>query len=128
MQNPYVEMLGIMQRQGAVTNPPGIRLAEVVSSPPNIKIRLGELQIDKNNIWIADYLLPNYTRQITLGGDGEAITHDGGGSYSPYTTLESLQFNGSLTFVDTIKTGDVLAVIPTTDEQTYIILARVVQL
>ncbi len=129
MQNPYAELLSAMQRQGASVNPPTIKLAEVVSPPPDIIIKMGDLQVDKNNILIADYLLPGYKRNMSSTSEGDIISHDDGDprAYSPYIVLEGLSHSGQITFTDTLKPGDILAVMPTEDGQTYIILARVVR-
>ncbi len=79
--NPYIEILKHMQDQGAKYNPPSIQLGEMINSNT---CKIGDLQIDKDNLLIADDLL-------------------------------------------NIKAGDIVAVIPTNDMQTYIILARVVK-
>lgn len=129
MRDPYIGLLSAMQRQGASTNPPGIKLAEVVAPPPNIVIKMGDLQVDKDNIYIADYLLPGYRRTANQQSEGGIITHDGGDpTYSPYTVLESLTHSGTITLTDTLKPGDIVAAVPTEDGQTYIILAKVVSL
>lgn len=132
MQDPYVEMLSAMQRQGASMVPPGIKLAEVVSPPPNLVIKMGDLQIDKDNILIADYLLPGYGRAVTIPltdsqsevtdtvvGDHGSHTHDVTKIGVPAGTIQ---------LTDTLKPGDIVAAMPTVDSQTYIILARVVSL
>ena len=131
MQNPYAELLSAMQRQGASLNPPGIRLAEVVSPPPDIVIKMGELQVDKNNILIADYMLPGYKREASGSSAGTIITHldveePEPPDYSEHTVMESMSYEGTARFTDTLKSGDTVVVMPTEDRQTYIILARVV--
>ena len=134
MQDPYIEILAAMQRQGASTNPPGIKLAEVVAPPPDIVIKMGDLQVDKDNVRIADYLLPGYTRQANQQSTGNIITHvpvppgEEPQEYDTYTQIESLTHSGTIALSDTLKPGDVVAVMPTTDGQTYIVLAKVVSL
>ena len=66
VDNPYSDMCKVMQRQGAKDNPPSIQIASVVAPPPNLVIKIGELQVDKNNIYIADYLLADYQREISI--------------------------------------------------------------
>ncbi|MCK9326680.1 MAG: DUF2577 domain-containing protein [Bacteroidales bacterium] len=134
MQDPYSELLSKMRKQGESVNPPGIRLAEVVSPPPNIAIRIGEMPIDKDNILIADYLLPGYTRETEQKSAGTIITHipvpeeEPPTDYSEYTAMESLTHEGTVKFTDTLKAGDIVAAMPTEDGQTYIILTKVVSL
>lgn len=105
--NPYSKMIEIMKNQRARSNDPIV--ATVIEPPPNLIIKVNDLQIDKSNILIADYLLEGYKRNIKIPevqaiGDVEA------------------------TFQDTLKKDDKLTVLPTEDRQTYIILCRVVEL
>lgn len=132
MQNPYVELLSTMREQGKSVNPPSIKLAEVVSSPPEIIIKMGDLQIDKDNILIADYLLPEYKREITipLTDSKSEMTQTSVGDHGSHnhdvTKIEIT--DGKIQFNDTLKPGDIVVAMPTSDGQTYIILARVVSL
>jgi len=132
MQDPYVELLSAMQRQGKSVNPPGIRLAEIVSPPPNIIIKMVDLQIDKDNILIADYLLPGYRRNITMpltdsqSEETDTVVGDHGSHTHDVTKIGVPA--GTMQLTDTLKSGDTVAVMPTTDGQTYIILAKVVRL
>lgn len=57
-ENPYSTLIQLMQEHGAKHNPPSIQVGEIVSPPPNIIIKIGELQIDKDNILIANNLTP----------------------------------------------------------------------
>ncbi|HEX2924806.1 MAG TPA: DUF2577 family protein [Ruminiclostridium sp.] len=151
--NPYTEMLSIMQEHGAKYNPPSIQLAEVLVPPPNLIIKMGDVQIDKNNILIADYLLAEYKRAYladgrivfsddSLGGETaknscqhphphsmKSIEVD---TYDYHTAGGGREGSGEdkdkyLRFKDTLFKGDVLAVMPTYDMQMYIVLARVVR-
>ncbi len=128
--NPYSTIIRIMREEGSVHNPPSIMLAEVLSPPPNLLIKVGDIQIGKPNILISDCLLPGYQRQYSQTGDGTIITKTPPGpeKYSEYTILESLVDTGQIKWTDTLKKGDILAVIPTYDGQTYIVLARVVRI
>lgn len=130
MQDPYLKLLSQMRKQGKSVNPPGIRLAEVVAPPPNIVIKMGDLQVDKDNILIADYLLPGYKRTASQNRTGSITSHDDGDprEYNPYTEIEELTHYGSIEFTDTLQAGDIVVAIPTEDGQTYIILAKVVGL
>lgn len=79
-----------MRTQGAKYNTPYVQLGVVVSPDP-LTIKLGDLQIGKENLLVAEYLLPSY-------------------------------------LTDGLKAEDIVALTPTLDEQTYIVLARVVSL
>ena len=130
--NPYSEIIKLIQIYGASYNPPAIEIGEVVAPPPNIAVRVGDLQIDKDNILIADYLLSDYEREVSVDETSEAGTITEIITREPYTeaTHEIAKYNltGSIKFKDTLRQGDLIAVLSTADRQTYIILARVVRL
>lgn len=104
--NPYSKMVEIMKKQGSASNPPSIQTGTVVSPEPLV-VKVGELQIDKDSILISDYLLKEYEREYQTSSD--RITW-GDTNYIKYT--------------DTLRKGDLLAILPVEDRQLYIILAR----
>lgn len=129
--NPYSTLIRIMREQGAKYNPPSIQIGQVISPPPNIAIKIGDLQVDKDNILIADYLLSDYRRQIAIPETTATGTMTTELADSPYVhahTITEVGIQGGIQFTDTLKQGDVVAVIPTEDRQTYIILAKLVRL
>jgi hypothetical protein len=129
--NPYSTMIKLMQEHGAKYNPPAIQIGQVISPPPNIVIKIGDLQIDKDNILIADYLLPNYQRQIAIPettATGTMTTELSDSPYSHTHTITQVGIQGRIQFTDTLNAGDIVAVMPTEDRQTYIILAKLVRL
>ena len=120
--NPFSDLVAIMRDQGSAYNPTSIQLAEVINPPPNLIIKFGDLEIDKDFILIADYLLDSYKRQITIPSTSASGT---AGDHS----ISSISIpNGEIDFKDTLKKGDLLAVMPTQDKQKYIIIAKVVSL
>lgn len=117
-KNPYSQLVKIMQDHGAKHNPPSIELATVISQSP-LAVLAGELQLGKDNLLVADYLLSGYSRAITLPN-----TTAGGATTAG--TISSINIpSGSLSFTDSLNAGDTLAVVQV-DDSTYIILARVV--
>lgn len=63
VNNPYSELLGVMRRQGGKSNPPSIQIGIILSVSPLV-IKINNLQIDKDNILIADTLLKKSTGEI----------------------------------------------------------------
>lgn len=106
IKNPYSHIMGMMRHQGSLDNPPTVTIATVLSLDPLTISVDKELQVDSDNIKIADYLLSGYQRQATIS--------------SADITNEPMQFT------DGLKVNDELAVIPTADGQTYIIFCKVV--
>jgi hypothetical protein len=111
-RNPYLDIIQLMRKHGTEVNPPSILIAEVVAIPPLLIIKVGNTQIDKKNILISDSLINGYTRQY------QSSTLD---PASWGTTMQ-------IKFMDTLAIGDKLAVMPTLDGQTFIILCKVVGL
>lgn len=146
VNNPYTEMIGMMQEHGSKYNPPSIHLAEVLAPPPDLIIKLGDIQVDKNNILIADYLLKDYKRAYYANGkiqfsdpscDGATNVVDKHAHKVVSISVDTEDYhiegtgkegtNTYLWFKDTLEKGDLLAVMPTDDMQVYIVLARVVK-
>ncbi len=127
--NPYSKIIEQMKKQGASSNPPSIEIGEVISPNP-LTIKIGDLQIDKDNILIADYLLKDYRRkvkipEVTATGETNNVSVGDHGTHKH--SVDKIGVNEvEITFLDTLKQGDKLAILSTGDGQTYIILARVV--
>ena len=107
--NPFNQLIQFMREEGGYYNPPSILLAEVVNPSPLV-IKIGDdLQVDGDNLKVADYLVANYEREIKSKGalSVSATASDG-------STISSLTINsGKIQFTDTLKAGDMLAVMPT---------------
>lgn len=115
----YTEILQHMRTQGMKYNPPTVQLGKMITS--NI-LSLGDLQITKKNLLVADYLLPNYKRKIKIPSTNATGT---AGEHS----ISSIGIpDGEISYTDTLKAGDLVAVMPTADGQKYIILCKVVEL
>lgn len=128
--NPYSKMIEIMKKQGATSNPPSIQIGEVVQPPPKLIVKIDDLQIDNDNILIADYLLKNHVREVRT----DTMTNVPSKQFETGTTtvnsnhshnIAELTINNTKIYTDdTLKKGDLLAVMPVYDRQLYIILAR----
>lgn len=105
VNNPYNATLAIMRRQGSKDNPPTIRLGTVISPPPSMVLKMGDLQIDNDNILISDFLLSGYQREAEI---------------SDISAATQITLGGAL------RAGDVVAVLSTADRQTYVVLCKVV--
>lgn len=101
MKNPYIDFIKQMQMHGAKNNPPNIQLGEVICSNP-LTAKIGDLQLNTNNLLVSDYLLRDYSRSLSVSG-----------SSNSYTTE------------DTLNTGDTIALYQI-DSATFLILSRVV--
>lgn len=68
-KDPYVEIIMMMQREGAKSNPPSFCLGKVVSETP-LEIKVDELLLDADDFLIADYLIEGYKRSLQVTSQG----------------------------------------------------------
>ncbi|ABR48582.1 hypothetical protein Amet_2428 [Alkaliphilus metalliredigens QYMF] len=109
----------------------GPQIGKVITPPPNIKVSLGDkIILEKNRLIIAAHVLSGYTRQFQGQSNGTITTKTPPSpvSYSEYTVLEDLNHAGEIVYTDTLKTGDEVILLPSTDEQKYIIIDKAVRL
>lgn len=150
-KDPYLGLIDIMRFHGAESNAPTMTIGEVITPCPNLKIKIGDLQVDKDNILISDILLAQYKRAYIAQGEA-TIKYPG--SFAGTTTVDlhshecidmnmttapdnfSVHGDGDiqgatndkwLTFTDSLRIGDKLAMQPMPDGQLYLILARLVK-
>jgi hypothetical protein len=111
-ENPLKMIIEVMRKEGSKFNPPSVLLGEVLNPPPELIVKVNGIQIDKDNILVSDYLLNGYLRQYQTSG------------LSPELWSSTAQIK----FIDTLKVGDTLAILPTMDRQKFIIISKVVSL
>lgn len=127
-----------MQQQGKKFNPPSVCLGEVISDNP-LSIKTEDLILESDDLLVSDILLQGYKRSVDLvssgtltsstqassGGSGDASfashNHKISGSYN-------LEGSASVVFKPYLKAGDLMALMPTANGQTYIVLCKVVSL
>ena len=135
-ENPYSSLIKTMQEQGGKNKTPGIKIArvthieEIEDKVTDIKIEVDELIIDKDNIYISDYLLKGHKREIKTDEitDLKGSTDIEGDSVNHKHIIANLKINhADVYYKDTLKEGDLVSVFATADKQTYIILSRVVR-
>ena len=138
INNPYTGLLNIMQEQGKKYHTPSVCIGKVVKVQP-LQIKTGELILEQDDLLISNILVGTYKRsahivssgeltsstQATSGGTGDAsfATHN-------HKISASYNLNGTadIVFEDSLKKGDLLALIPTENKQIYIVLCKVVKL
>ncbi len=149
-RDPYGEMVIMMKNYGAAYNPPTIQIGEVSSEDPLV-IKIGDLEIDKNNLLVADYLLAEHSRTVMLDElqcEGykdclsrqpdnfvSKITSGAPTKNCPIVIMEpadkeekEIKAESTLIFTDTLKVGDLVAVMPTNELCKFIVLSRVKKL
>lgn len=146
-KNPYSEMITIMSTQGSKDNPPYIKIAKVVyveetdSKVLDIKIEVDDQIIDKDNIYISDYLLKEHKREVRtdamndiaskqfLSGSTSSVNDGGQGAILHNHSITGLTIHHTNIYTrDTLKKGDLIAVLPLEGKQSHVILSRVVRI
>ena len=122
-------------------------ICKVINPPPEIKITglSGKLLLDKDDLYINDLVLADYSRNFISEGIididdsmcGETdLIHDGGYQASSHRhSLETLEVTdgmfaaeGSFTLTDTLKKGDEVLLLPTNSNQKYFLICKVKKL
>lgn len=121
------EMLELMRSQGAKDNPVTLQLG-VMQSPTSVKI--DDLVLNAEDLYIADYLVVGYTRQIKVpyvSGVSVDTTQS-----NPFASKDNpdpdtrVWKESQITYTDGLKKGDLVAVQKLDGNNMYVILARVV--
>lgn len=121
------EMLEIMRSQGAKDNPITLQLG-VMQSPTSVKI--DDLVLNAEDLYIADYLVAGYTRQIKVpyvSGVSVDTTQS-----NPFASKDNsdpdtrVWKESQITYTDGLKKGDLVAVQKLDGNNMYVILVRVV--
>lgn len=119
--DPYVKMLNLMKAKGAESNPPTISIGKVISPPPEIIIQTNNVQLYKEDILISERLI-DYKQDINISCSASGNVSSGGQLQNINIEKQEMQFQKIL------KVGDEVAVLPTSDNQTWIVLCKVVRL
>lgn len=121
------EMLELMRSQGAKDNPVTLQLG-VMQSPNSVKI--DDLVLNAEDLYIADYLVAGYTRQIKVpyvSGVSVDTTQSNPFASKDNPDPDTLYWTEKqITYIDGLKKGDLVAVQKLDGNNMYVILVRVV--
>lgn len=111
--------------------PPAPAVGIVISPPPNLIVKMNNIEINKENTYIAEYLLAGYRRtarghfvsatQNAAGGSGEA-------QYENHKHGIDNDYTDDVIYTDTLKSGDIVSVFTCEGSQLYIITDKLVKL
>lgn len=121
----YAEMLGVMREQGAKDNPLTLQLG-VMQSPTSV--RIDDLVLKEEDIYIADYLLAGYSRQLKVpyvSAVSVDTTQESGFTDNTSDPDVKLTKQTEDIYTDGLKKGDLVAVQKLNNNNMYVILARV---
>ena len=121
------EMLELMRSQGAKDNPVTLQLGVMQSSN---SVKIDDLVLNAEDLYIADYLVAGYTRQIKVPyvsgvSVDTTLSNPFASKDNPDPDTRTWK-ESQITYVDGLKQGDLVAVQKLDGNNMYVILARVV--
>ncbi|WP_110955759.1 DUF2577 domain-containing protein [Anaerosinus massiliensis] len=134
-ENPYSKILGVMRGVSLNSNSPSIQIGKIITPPPEIQISYNGIILEKEEIWISEYLLVGYER--TAKGHLASATQNraGGGGYAEFASHNhdiDNDYTNNIIYTDTLKAGDTVSIMPMMSEdgssQQYIVLDKIVHL
>ena len=134
-RNPYGQMLADIAGVSQNNNSPSIQVGKIIASPPDIKVSYNGIVLEKEEVWISQYLLIGYARtgkghiisatQDAAGGSGDA-------EYAAHHHMIDNDYTDTIIYTDTLVAGDYVSIMPMMSEdgsiQQYIILDKIVRL
>ena len=122
---------GICKRQ----TPQGKAVGRVVAPPPNIKVAYKDFILEKEDVFIAEYLLIGYERTAKGVIKSETQPRSGGGGlalFESHTHEINNPYTDNIIYTDTLKPGDLVSVDPIEQiegfSQQYVIENKIVHL
>lgn len=130
-KNPYSDLVTMMQSQGAKSNPPFIMLGKVIHLLPDLLIMIGDLQVDRDNLLLADDLVQHQRlTALALSAATGLTTQTAIGDHGSHDhPIQQIGYSGGqLSIASCLAKDDLVAVLPLEGYQKYIVLCKVVSL
>ena len=134
-ENPYSKLLTIMNGVSQSNQSPLMAIGKIIAPPPEIQVAYKDFILDKNDVWISEYLLIGYERTAKGVITSETQPRGGGGGYAAFeshTHAIDNPYTDNIIYTDTLKAGDYVSIQPLQQtegtSQQYIILDKIVHL
>jgi hypothetical protein len=134
-ETPESQLLGILNGVAKNNQPETIQIGKVLAPPPNIKVQYKDFILEKEDVWISEYLLIGYERTAKGTIVSETQPRSGGGGYSlfaSHTHEINNPYTDNIIYTDTLKPGEYVSIMPIQQvegtTQQYIILDKIVHL
>lgn len=134
-KTPESQLLGILNGVAKNNQPETIQIGKVLAPPPNIKVQYKDFILEKEDVWISEYLLIGYERTAKGTIVSETQPRSGGGGYSlfaSHTHEINNPYTDNIIYTDTLKPGEYVSIMPIQQvegtTQQYIILDKIVHL
>jgi hypothetical protein len=108
--------------------PMGVIVGKVESVEPNWKIRIGDhILLENRHLIFSEHVLKGYKREykgiVKINKSDAGTTSDGS---TVLLNLDS-EFEGEIEWVDTLKKGDDVILVPATNENSYYVIDKAVR-
>ena len=134
-ETPESQLLGILNGVAKNNQPETIQIGKVLAPPPNIKVQYKDFILEKEDVWISEYLLIGYERTAKGTIISETQPRSGGGGYAlfaSHTHEINNPYTDNIIYTDTLKPGEYVSIMPIQQvegtTQQYIILDKIVHL
>ena len=134
-ETPESQLFGILNGVAKNNQPETIQIGKVLAPPPNIKVQYKDFILEKEDVWISEYLLIGYERTAKGVIKSETQPRSGGGGYAlfeSHTHEINNPYTDNIIYTDTLKPGEYVSIMPIQQvegtTQQYIILDKIVQL
>lgn len=130
--NPYLSFVQSMREEGAASNPTPFLIGEVLHHNP-LLIQVGEIQLEREDVLINEFLLAGYERRLQLnvttatgntdstsGGSGD----DSFASHSHVVSTIGIK-DGAYKTLDDFSKGDKLLMLMSQDQQEFVVVCKV---
>lgn len=134
-ETPESQLFGILNGVAKNNQPETIQIGKVLAPPPNIKVQYKDFILEKEDVWISEYLLIGYERTAKGVIKSETQPRSGGGGYALFASHThdiNNPYTDNIIYTDTLKPGEYVSIMPIQQvegtTQQYIILDKIVHL
>lgn len=121
-KDPITQYLDIVNGVAANNQPPLPAIGKVLAPPPNIKVQYKDFILEKEDVWISEYLLIGYERTAKGVIKSETQPRSGGGGYAEFASHTheiNNPYTDNIIYTDTLKPGDYVSIIPFQQTEGY---------
>ena len=121
-ETPESQLFGILNGVAKNNQPETIQIGKVLAPPPNIKVQYKDFILEKEDVWISEYLLIGYERTAKGVIKSETQPRSGGGGYAEFASHTheiNNPYTDNIIYTDTLKPGDYVSIIPFQQTEGY---------
>ena len=130
--DPFMSFVQLARDEGAAYNPVPFLIGDVACADP-LLIQVGELQLEREDVFINAMLLPGFSMDVALmptQATGQTEASEGGSGEAAYAshshTINSIGFeSGSIKKLDALKKHDKVVLLVNQEQTKFVVLCKV---